>query len=111
MATIEIKEIREQNQDIYGEVKHIKQILAELLEIVTPPAKEEGDWKDCCAWLQEISGGPKPTTRKSLSNLCGKDKLFKPGQAYQIKSNRRVFIRKGVEEAVENYLADARQDN
>jgi len=99
------KELQQQNEAIYIEVAELRAMVEELLSLVRPIPQDEGGYEDCIHWLREIPGAPKPNTKRSLNNYCGDNKLFKLGEAYKLIKNRRVFIRKGVEDAINKYIA------
>lgn len=101
-----MKEVIEQNEVIYLKIEEIETMLREVISYIKPPAIEEGDWKDCIEWLRQIPGGPKPNIQRSLNNLCGRGKLFRPGHEYNLINGRRVFIRPKVEEAVRKSISN-----
>ena len=101
----EIKAMKELMAIFCEDMQLLRASIDRIEAQVTPPAKDEGGWRDCLEWLKEIPGAPRLTKMRSINSYCGRDKMFKPGVAYYKQGHRRVFVRKGVEKCINKSIA------
>jgi hypothetical protein len=101
----EVKEIREILEVFYDDLKLLRASIDRIEAEVVKEPKEEGTWKDLVVWLRDIPGAPRLSQKNSVSQYCGRGKIFQPGRHYFKRNRERVFIRSKVIEAVQKNRA------